>query len=440
MILERCLPVLIAAVAWTAPTAHAAGGPAAPDGGGLLAIRVGKAETIAHGTVEHAVILVEGGKIVVVGEDLPIERGIPILDRPDWVVMPGLVNPYSRIGLDSRAGSGFTPEVVASDEILASDPVYGDVLEAGVTTLGLYPPGTGVPGLAAAVRTQGEQVEDMLLADDAYLKMRFSADAKSKKLMKEGFEKADEYLEKVKKAVEKYEKALEKYEKDKKKKKSKKDDDEDDDKDKDKKSAGVEEEEDEKPSYEPPDADPQAAVYLRLRDGDLSALVSISNAADWLHLLDAFDDEEFTWNLRVPMTRELDLFHVKEAIGEAGKHVVIEPELSLHPQTMRQRNLPAELHAEGAHVVFVPRDDSLSGMEDWLLDVGRVVAAGMPRDAALRAVTLGGAEVLGLAERLGSISEGMDANLLFFDGDPLEPTSRLQAVMLEGDFVHGDVD
>ena len=61
--------------------------------GGLLAIRVGKAETIAHGTIEHAVILIEDGKITAIGQDLPIERGIPVLDRPHWTAMPGLVHP-----------------------------------------------------------------------------------------------------------------------------------------------------------------------------------------------------------------------------------------------------------------------------------------------------------------------------------------------------------
>ena len=48
----------------------------------LLAIRVGRAETIAKGTLENAVVLIENGKIVTIGEDLPVERGIPVLDRP----------------------------------------------------------------------------------------------------------------------------------------------------------------------------------------------------------------------------------------------------------------------------------------------------------------------------------------------------------------------
>ena len=78
-------------------------------GGDLLAIRVGRAETISQGSIENAVILVEDGKIVTVGEDLPVERGIPVLDRPEWVVTPGLLNCHSRLGMDSRGGNGFEP-------------------------------------------------------------------------------------------------------------------------------------------------------------------------------------------------------------------------------------------------------------------------------------------------------------------------------------------
>jgi imidazolonepropionase-like amidohydrolase len=44
------------------------------DGGDLLAIKVGRAETVSQGVIEHAVILVENGKIVEIGQDLPIER------------------------------------------------------------------------------------------------------------------------------------------------------------------------------------------------------------------------------------------------------------------------------------------------------------------------------------------------------------------------------
>ena len=158
MILHH-IPILQTAILALALTPLAAGSP----GDDLLAIRVGKAETISDGTLEHAVILVENGKIVAIGEDLIIERGIPILDRPDWVVTPGLVNCVPRAGLDGRGGRSFDPQQRAAAEIYAGQDIYADLLAAGVTTLGLVPAGNGIPGQAVAVRTRGNTPAEMIL-------------------------------------------------------------------------------------------------------------------------------------------------------------------------------------------------------------------------------------------------------------------------------------
>jgi imidazolonepropionase-like amidohydrolase len=72
--------------------------------------------------------------------------------------------------------------------------------------------------------------------------------------------------------------------------------------------------------------------------------------------------------------------------------------------------------------------------------VGEVVNAGLPSDVALRAMTLEAAEILGVADRVGSIEKGKDANLVFLTGSPFEATSKIAAVMLDGEFVHGEVN
>jgi imidazolonepropionase-like amidohydrolase len=74
-----------------------------------------------------------------------------------------------------------------------------------------------------------------------------------------------------------------------------------------------------------------------------------------------------------------------------------------------------------------------------LNDTGVLVGAGLPSHDALRAMTLAPAKVLGLAERLGSISAGKDANMLFFTGDPFEPSNKVKTVMLEGKIVFGEL-
>lgn len=395
----------------------------------VVAIRVGRAETASHGTIENAVILVEGTKIVAVGEDLPVGRGIPIIDRPDWVATPGLVNCHSRAGMDGEGGRSFKPYVLASGELYPRQDIWGELLEAGITTLGLSPAGAAISGQAVAVRPHGKTVSDMIIQDSVYLKVHLVSTAASKKMLRDAFEKVDEYDEKVQKAREKWEKDQEK------KKKKKKDDK--DDKDDEKKE---EEKKDEGPDhFVKLEADEKVVPFLALRNKELSALVSIRKASDYLHLLDAIDDEDFDWSLHVPLRNDIDLYEIADRLGEAKRRVVLTSWITLQPSTLRERNIPAELERAGATVVLLPRSDNLASHESWMHDVGLLVAAGLERDAAIAGMTLEAARVLGLGERLGSLEEGKDANIVLWNGDPFEPQTRIQAVMLEGSFVSGDL-
>ena len=156
----------------------------APD---LVAIRAPRVELGNGETLENAVILIEDGKIVTIGEDLPIERGIPVIELDEnQVVMPGLVNAYSRVGMDSRGHSNARPWLKASDELYPPSKDYARVLEAGVTTLGQYPAGTGIPGRAAVVRPKGDTAEEMLIADPAYLKIIMASSKTAKGLISGG--------------------------------------------------------------------------------------------------------------------------------------------------------------------------------------------------------------------------------------------------------------
>jgi imidazolonepropionase-like amidohydrolase len=59
----------------------------------------------------------------------------------------------------------------------------------------------------------------------------------------------------------------------------------------------------------------------------------------------------------------------------------------------------------------------------------------MPADQALRAVTLTPAEILGVADQVGSLEEGKAANILILSGNPLVATSRIERVVLGGEMV-----
>ena len=145
-------PMILSPLLLLAPMAAA---PAAPVQGDLFVIKAPRVELGDGEVMEHAVILVEDGEIVTMGQDLPIERGIPVVELEEGqVVMPGLVNPYSRYGMSGGGYNDSRPQVMASAELYPS-AAYTAFLENGVTTVGQYPAGQGIPGQAVAVRPKG---------------------------------------------------------------------------------------------------------------------------------------------------------------------------------------------------------------------------------------------------------------------------------------------
>jgi hypothetical protein len=64
------------------------------------------------------------------------------------------------------------------------------------------------------------------------------------------------------------------------------------------------------------------------------------------------------------------------------------------------------------------------------------VRAGMSREKALQALTLAGAEMLGLDDRIGSLAVGKEADFILLDGDPLSIYSKVQQTWVEGRLVY----
>jgi len=385
----------------------------------VVALRVGRTETVSHGTLEHAVILVEDGKIVAIGEDLAVGRGIPILDCPDWVATPGLIDCSTRTGMTKRGSGAFLPQAQASKEIYARQDIWQDILETGVTTLGLAAVGNGIPGKTVAVRPKGDTPAEMILADDVYLTINIQSNATSKKMLRGAFEKLAKYDEKVEKAKAKWQKAKDKA--DKKKKKE----------DKEKADPGP---------FVAPTPGPAEAVFLALRNKELSAMMRLRKSSDYLHMLDVIEDQDIDWFLHLSLRNDVDFYEIAERVGKQALRVVMPASITLMPNTRRERNIAADMQRAGAKLVLLPRADNLAFHRSWPQDVGLLIAQGLDRDAALAGMTLEAAHVLGLEERLGSLDVDKDANIVLWDGDPFEPETQIKAVLLEGEVVFGEVE
>lgn len=90
----------------------------------------------------------------------------------------------------------------------------------------------------------------------------------------------------------------------------------------------------------------------------------------------------------------------------------------------------ARLHQAGVKFAF--HSGGLSNPRDYIRNVARAVRAGLPEEVALRALTIHAAEILGVAEQLGSIEVGKIANLLVTDGNLFEERTRIRYLFIDG--------
>jgi imidazolonepropionase-like amidohydrolase len=91
----------------------------------------------------------------------------------------------------------------------------------------------------------------------------------------------------------------------------------------------------------------------------------------------------------------------------------------------------ARLHAAGVTIAFSNGDDG-HRIREVRYDAGNAVAHGLPYKAALEAITINPARIFGMGASSGSIERGKSADLVVWSGDPLEPMTQAEAVIIEG--------
>jgi imidazolonepropionase-like amidohydrolase len=100
-----------------------------------------------------------------------------------------------------------------------------------------------------------------------------------------------------------------------------------------------------------------------------------------------------------------------------------------------RQDTPALLRRAGATLVLIGNgsgDDEVFNVRNLKYDAGVAVAYGLSWDDALRSITLTPAEVLGVANRIGSLQPGRDANIVVWSGDPFEFSTRAEHVLIRG--------
>lgn len=373
-----------------------------------LAIRGEQVYTMAGDPITDGVVLVRDGVIEQVGaaSDITIPNGYRTLTAA--VVMPGLIDAHSVVGLAGQynyahdqdqleTSNPIQPELRALDAYNAREPLVEWVRNLGVTTVHTgHGPGALISGQTMVVKTSGETLAEALVDSVTMVAMtlgpRVSSNFKSPGTRAKGVAMLRSKLVEAQAYREKWQ-----------------DDDEDND----------------------PTRNLQLEILTQVLDGDIPALVTAHKVTEIMAALRL--KEEFGLNLVLDGASEAYL--VLDAIKAADVPVLI------HPPMMRAGGETAsaamdtavKLHEAGIPFAFQ------SGFEAYVpktrvvhFEAAIAAAHGLPRNVALAAITRTPAEILGLSDRIGTLEAGKDADLVLFDGDPLEYTTHTCGVVING--------
>jgi imidazolonepropionase-like amidohydrolase len=142
--------------------------------------------------------------------------------------------------------------------------------------------------------------------------------------------------------------------------------------------------------------------------------------------------DEFGYQLVIDHGTEAHL--IADKIAAAGVPVVIGPLLTSRSKVeLRNRSLanPGRLAAAGV-TIAITTDHPVVPIHFLIHQATLAVKEGLDRETALRAVTINPAGIIGVADRLGSLSVGKDGDLVVWSGDPLDVMSRAELAYMRG--------
>lgn len=380
----------------------------------MLCVKNGMIHDAIREEAFQADILVENGKIKAIGDNLKLNDGVQIVDAEGLFVYPGFVEAHGHIGLDGY-GIGYegmdynelndiiSPQMRGIDGVKPLDPAFSAAAAAGVTSVCVGPGSANVlGGTFTTIKTKGKRVDDMVIRDAVAMKCAFGENPKrvyrDKKdssrmttaaLLRETLFKAREYMEKKEAAGEDISKI---------------------------------------PAF---DIKLEALIPVLKREIPLKAHAHASeDIFTALRIAKEFD-------LKITLEHVTEGHLIVEELAKEGVPLAVGPSLtSASKFELRNKSwtTPGVLAAAGCQVSIIT-DSPVIPQEYLPLCAGLAVQAGMEPFAALQAITINPAKHAGIADRVGSLEVGKDADIVITDGCPFEVSTKVKQVLIDGNII-----
>ena len=377
-----------------------------------IAICNGLIFTMTGQMIKEGIVLVRESKIAAVGKDLEIPPEAEVIDATGKVVMPGLIDAHSHVGIvpegldweysdANEITDPVTPQLRAIDAIDPTDQAFKDAIAGGVTTVVTGPGSANViGGQSVVIKTAGTSLEEMILRNPAGVKMAFGKKMERPSqgkypypvtsmgtvgVLRQALTEARNYMKKIERREE-HERDL-----------------------------GME-------------------VLVKLLKREIPARIHVQKAGDMLSIIRVA--KEFGFDFTMEHAREAH-FIIDELLNNrvpvvfgplmrARRSIVFK---HLDPRT------PALLSKAGIKVALMT-DHPVIPIQYLSLMAAIAAGEGMSEDEALKAITINAAEIAGVADRVGSIEPRKDADIVIFSGHPLKIRSRVEKVLVNGQIVY----
>ncbi|MDE6365597.1 MAG: amidohydrolase [Lachnospiraceae bacterium] len=357
-------------------------------------------------------ILIKDGKILEVSPniELPQSADCMKINMNHYLVMPGLIEAHCHMGIteEKKGQEGddcnetvhpVTPMLRAIDAINTMDAAFADAVRAGITSANIGPGSANVVGgQFAVVKTSGRRIDDLILKFPSAMKIAFGENPKMNYagmntspvtrmaiagLLREELAGARDYLEK-----------------------------------RDQGSADV------NLHYEA--WRPVFAKEIPLkahvhRVDDIFTAIRIAR--------------EFDLNMTLDHCSEGHL--IAEEILESGYPAVVGPDLTTRNKIEVQNVAfkTAGILANAGVTVSITTDHPVSLIQSLPICVGLSVKHGLALEDGFKALTINAAKICGVADRIGSIEPGKDADLAVYDGNPMEIFTHTMMTIIDGEIV-----
>lgn len=378
-------------------------------------IRGGLIHDAVHRGAYIADILLAGGKIAGIGTDLTAPEDAEIFDADGLDVYPGFVDAHTHIGLDGY-GIGYegcdynemndiwTPQLRAIDGINPRDPSLAIARKAGVTCVCTGPGSANVlGGTFLAMKTVGDRIDNMIVKDPVAMKCAFGENPKrcyrdkcdstrmsTAAFLRGALMQAKDYGARKQAANGDVTKM---------------------------------------PAY-----NQKLEALLPVLSGEIPLKAHAHQANDIFTALRIA--HEFGLRITLEHVTEGHLI-VDELAKEKDVPMAVGPSLT-HASKFELQNkswaTPGVLAKAGCHVSIIT-DNSVIPQQYLPLCAGMAVKAGMDEFDALKAITINPAEHIGVADRVGTLEVGKDADVVITNGCPFEVLTETRAVFIDGNRV-----